>query len=152
VKTKSPVLPGFLNLTQVNQMKIKLSEARKINRGLWIPQFILEDTKLTFREQYIYALIFNYDNKNGCFISNKGLSEYFGMKKHSVQNILDSLAKKKYIKRIIKTRPDGSYIKRIIIIVERNVEVKGRSFEDIIDEEKIEQEEFRKTFFETNII
>ena len=129
-------------------MKIKLQTAIKVNRGLWIPQFILQDKNLTLREKLVYSLIVNFDRKDSFFMGNNNMAKHFAMSRHNIQKVLDQLSKKKYIKRKIIHKQDGSYLRRIITVINRDVEIKGKSLDEYLDEERNEQAEFQISFFE----
>lgn len=66
-------------------------------KGVWIPKNIWLDKNLSWSEKLMLVEIDSLDKENGCFASNVYFSEFFGLSKVRVSQIINSLIKKEYI-------------------------------------------------------
>jgi len=83
-------------------------------RGIWIPKKIWLDKKLSWIEKLMLVEIDSLSTKDGaCTASNKYFSEFFGISERRVQQVLESLKKKK---KVVILKFDGRirYMKAII--------------------------------------
>ena len=72
------------------------------NPWVLIPENVLRDSNLTFREKIMYSKIVALDNGEAhCYAGNQYFSELLGIGKVSVSRIINSLIKKGYVKSII---------------------------------------------------
>ena len=76
-----------------------------MNKGLWIPEAILRDVKLTSAEKLILSLVISLDqSEEGCWAGNQYLADVCGCSKSTVSNSVSRLIKMNYLRR---TRFDG---------------------------------------------
>jgi len=70
-----------------------------VNKGLWIPDPVLKDDKLTMVEKVVYSTLLSLSNNENkeCFASNNYLSKTVELTNRRVQQILSSLKDKGYI-------------------------------------------------------
>lgn len=67
--------------------------------GLWIPIELLEDRQLILNDKVVLSAIYALDDKEqGCFASNKYLSQLIGITQRSVSAIISKLKREGYIK------------------------------------------------------
>lgn len=76
--------------------EIKIDEKRDF-KGLWIPQDVYMDNKLTRTERDALVEIINLCSLGDCFASNKHFAECLGIAKGTAANVIYSLRKKGYI-------------------------------------------------------
>lgn len=67
-------------------------------KGVWIPKEIWLSEELTLQEKVMIVEIDSLDNEKGCFANNEYFSQFFGISKTRVSEIINSLVKKNYIK------------------------------------------------------
>lgn len=65
--------------------------------GIWIPRQIWMSKDLTLQEKIFLVEINSLDNEEGCWASNKYFSEFFGLSKRRVREIISSLTEKKHL-------------------------------------------------------
>tara|TARA_R100000808_G_C2118933_1_gene130719 strand:+ start:114 stop:860 length:747 start_codon:yes stop_codon:yes gene_type:complete len=69
------------------------------NPWVLIPENVLKDPNLTFREKIMYSKILALDNgEEHCYANNHYFSELLGVGKVSISRIINGLVKKNYIK------------------------------------------------------
>jgi hypothetical protein len=67
-------------------------------KGLWIPQILIEDERLTPMERILLAKIdFIYNEEHCCFASNKYLAEYCKCSETSISTSISKLIKLGYL-------------------------------------------------------
>ena len=70
-------------------------------KGLWIPNIILFNDKLTHMEKILLSFIYALDGKKRhCYASNKYLAELMGVSQRTISNSIVDLKKKKFIHKI----------------------------------------------------
>ena len=66
-------------------------------KGIWIPKEIWLSSELTLQEKVFLVEIDSLDNEEGCFAGNQYFSDFFGVSKVRVSEVINSLVKKGYI-------------------------------------------------------
>ena len=66
-------------------------------KGIWIPKEIWLSEALTLQEKVFLVEIDSLDNEEGCFACNQYFSDFFGVSKVRVSEVINSLVKKRYI-------------------------------------------------------
>lgn len=66
-------------------------------KGIWIPKEIWLDKNLTLQEKVFLVEITSLDNDDGCFASNAYFSEFFGLTKQRVSQVINGLIDKKLL-------------------------------------------------------
>lgn len=76
-----------------------MKQEQVIIKGLWIPDPVLKDDKLTMVEKVVYSMLLSLSNNedNECFASNSYLSKTMKITSRRIQQILSSLKNKGYI-------------------------------------------------------
>lgn len=102
---------------------IFMDEKRKY-KGLWIPKELLYSPELTVNERLLLAEIESLDSdEHGCFATNIHFAKRFKLTKKSVSRLINSLAKKGYIKSEVgKVKGKNGGYERSIKIVAENFE------------------------------
>jgi len=93
-------------------------ENKRKFEGIWIPAEIWLSKDLTIQEKVFFVEIKSLDNKKGCFASNEYFSNFFGLSKVRVSEVISSLVFKGYIISDIN-KADGN--KRILKVNKRKV-------------------------------
>ncbi|MFV0557667.1 MAG: conserved phage C-terminal domain-containing protein [Enterococcus sp.] len=94
----------------------KIAESNRGFKGVWIPARIWLDANLTLQEIMFLVEIDSLDNSAmGCYASNNHFSDFFGLSKSRVSEVISSLAKKGYIS--VEYEREGKEIKKRIIKV-----------------------------------
>ena len=70
-------------------------------KGIWIDRDIWLSKDMTLQEKVFYVEICSLDNENGCFANNEYFSEFFGVSKVRVSEVINSLVRKGYISSIV---------------------------------------------------
>lgn len=67
-------------------------------KGLWIPDFLMEQSELNYTEKAILSLIVSLDNdEKGCYARNGAIAEMLFLPEKTVANILTSLRKRDFV-------------------------------------------------------
>lgn len=74
-----------------------MKEPKRAFLGVWIPKEIWLSKSLTLTEKVLLVEISSLDNDDGCFASNQHFSEFVGLPKKRISEIINSLVKKGYI-------------------------------------------------------
>lgn len=88
-------------------------------KGVWIPAEIWLNEKINLQEKCFLTEIDSLDNEEGCFASNKHFSEFFGLSKSRVSQVINSLIDKGLI--LAEYEKDGKEIKKRILKVKQRV-------------------------------
>lgn len=76
----------------------KIAKTNRGFKGIWIPASYWLDENLTIQEMLFLAEIDSLDiDEKGCYASNKHFSDFFGLSKSRVSEVISSLQKKNYI-------------------------------------------------------
>jgi hypothetical protein len=86
-------------------------------KGIWIPKEIWLSEELTLQEKVFLVEIDSLDNEQGCFAGNQYFSDFFGVSKVRVSEVINSLVKKGYItSEIIYKEGSKQILKRVLKI------------------------------------
>lgn len=77
--------------------KRKIAKANRGFKGVWIPASYWLDENLSVQEMLFLVEIDSLDDEKGCYASNKHFSDFFGLSKSRVSEIINSLLNKNYI-------------------------------------------------------
>lgn len=83
--------------------------------GVWIPAEFWLDENLSIMEVVLLTEIKSLDNEKGCFASNAYLSNFFGLSKSRISQLVNQLKDKGYI--TVKYQREGKQIKQRVIRV-----------------------------------
>ena len=83
--------------------------------GVWIPAEFWLDENLSIMEVVLLTEIKSLDNEKGCFASNAYLSNFFGLSKGRISQLVNQLKDKGYI--TVKYQREGKQIKQRVIRV-----------------------------------
>ena len=84
-------------------------------KGIWIPKEIWLSEELTLQEKVFLVEIDSLDNEEGCFAGNQYFSDFFGISKVRVSEVINSLVKKGYItSTIIYKEGTKQILKRVL--------------------------------------
>ena len=84
-------------------------------KGIWIPKEIWLSEELTLQEKVFLVEIDSLDNEEGCFAGNQYFSDFFGVSKVRVSEVINSLVKKGYItSTIIYKEGTKQILKRVL--------------------------------------
>lgn len=83
--------------------------------GVWIPAEFWLDENLSIMEIVLLTEIKSLDNDKGCFASNAYLSNFFGLSKGRISQLVNQLKDKGYI--TVKYQREGKQIKQRVIRV-----------------------------------
>ena len=84
-------------------------------KGIWIPKEIWLSEELTLQEKVFLVEIDSLDNEEGCFAGNQYFSDFFGVSKVRVSEVINSLVKKGYItSKIIYKEGTKQILKRVL--------------------------------------
>ena len=83
--------------------------------GVWIPAEFWLDENLSIMEVVLLTEINSLDNEKGCFASNAYLSNFFGLSKGRISQLVNQLKDKGYI--TVKYQREGKQIKQRVIRV-----------------------------------
>ena len=83
--------------------------------GVWIPAEFWLDENLSIMEVVLLTEIKSLDNEKGCFASNAYLSNFFGLSKSRISQLVNQLKDKGYI--TIQYQREGKQIKQRVIRV-----------------------------------
>ena len=84
-------------------------------KGIWIPKEIWLSQELTLQEKVFLVEIDSLDNEEGCFAGNQYFSDFFGISKVRVSEVINSLVKKGYItSTIIYKEGTKQILKRVL--------------------------------------
>lgn len=84
-------------------------------KGIWIPKEIWLSEELTLQEKVFLVEIDSLDNEEGCFAGNQYFSDFFGVSKVRVSEVINSLVKKKYItSTIVYKEGTKQILKRVL--------------------------------------
>ena len=83
--------------------------------GVWIPAEFWLDENLSIMEVVLLTEIKSLDNETGCFASNAYLSNFFGLSKGRISQLVNQLKDKGYI--TVKYQREGKQIKQRVIRV-----------------------------------
>lgn len=117
-------------------------------KGIWIPKEIWLSEELTLQEKVFLVEIDSLDNEEGCFAGNQYFSDFFGVSKVRVSEVINSLVKKGYItSKIIYKEGTKQILKRVL-----KVSLIGykRKVEEGIKEKFKDSNTFNNTFNNTN--
>ena len=64
---------------------------------LVFPQLLLKDAKLSPLDRFLLAIIIAFDNKDGCFATNKSLARFVNCSTASISNSIRKLMKLGYV-------------------------------------------------------
>ena len=96
--------------------------------GVWIPRAIWLSKDLTLQEKVLLVEINSLDNDKGCFASNSYFSDFFGLSKSRISQVIKSLNTKKHIK--VRLIYEGKQVKKRVINILNtpvtNVELGGK--------------------------
>ena len=90
-----------------------MEEFERSFRGIWIPAEVWLSQDLTLQEKVFIVEIDSLDNHEGCFATNHYFSEFFGISKTRVSQIINGLEKKGYLR--IRIEKEGRQVIRRII-------------------------------------
>lgn len=119
-------------------------------KGIWIPKEIWLSEELTLQEKVFLVEIDSLDNEEGCFAGNQYFSDFFGISKVRVSEVINSLVKKGYItSNIIYKEGTKQILKRVL-----KVSLIGykRKVEEGIKEKFKDSNTINNTFNNTNNI
>ena len=94
--------------------------------GIWISAEIWLSAELTMQEKLFLVEIKSLDNKKGCFASNQYFSEFFGISKVRVSEVISSLIFKGFLKSTI-SKSDGN--ERTLRVVKEKMQALKDSFD-----------------------
>ena len=83
--------------------------------GVWIPAEFWLDENLSIMDVVLLTEIKSLDNEKGCFASNAYLSNFFGLSKGRISQLVNQLKDKGYI--TVKYQREGKQIKQRVIRV-----------------------------------
>ena len=93
-------------------------------KGVWIDRQIWLDKDLTIYEKFLLVEIDSLDNNSSCFASNDYFAEFMDLKKRRIQDIIQSLEKKGYLKRELIFKPGTKLVaKRLLKVVKNSIKV-----------------------------
>lgn len=89
----------------------------KINiKGIWIPNEILTNSKLSDKEKIIYSIILYFSiEKNYCYITNSELAKLLNLSVNHVSKLISSLSNKNYIKVTLNYKNNSKEIENRIL-------------------------------------
>ena len=89
--------------------KRKIVKQDRKFEGVWIPAEFWLDENLSIMEVVLLTEIKSLDNEKGCFASNAYLSNFFGLSKGRISQLVNQLKDKGYI--TVKYQREGKQIK-----------------------------------------
>jgi len=79
-------------------------------KGIWIDREVWLSKDMTLQEKVFYVEIFSLDNEDGCFANNEYFSDFFGVSKVRVSEVINSLVRKGYISSVINSEEGNKRI------------------------------------------